>query len=216
MRDAQELPLHGRERDDDDVVLVVADRSPPFATSMPTTLNGMSLMRTIEPTGSASPNSCFTTLWPEHADLGGAAHVGVGDEHAVLRPATGGRSAKSGVVPWTCVFQFWSPNTTCAKVRTVGATASTAGHSRLIAAASSGVSVVMPPIAAVRAAGGDRAGDDHDDVRAHRADLRLHRRARALADRERGDHGRHADHDAEHGERRAHAVARERVRARAG
>ena len=36
----------------------------PFATSVPTTLNGMSLMRIIEPTGSASPNSCFTTLWP--------------------------------------------------------------------------------------------------------------------------------------------------------
>ena len=53
---------------------------------------------------------------------------------------------KSAVVPCTWVLQLASPATTWASVRTPGATASTAGHSRLIASASSGLSVVMLPM----------------------------------------------------------------------
>ena len=62
----------------------------PFAVSTPTTRNGMSLIRTVEPIGSASPEQLLLHVLTQHAHLGGAAHVGVGEEHAALDAATGG------------------------------------------------------------------------------------------------------------------------------
>ena len=62
------------------------------------------------------------------------------------------------------------------------------------------------------AARGQRAGQNHDDVGAEALDLLAHRLARAVAhgdhDDERGD----ADKHPEHGERRTHLVASDRLR----
>ena len=68
--------------------------------------------------------------------------------------------------------------------------------------------------AAARAARHRRAGQDDHEVGPEAFDLLPHRLVGALADRDHGDQRRDADEHAEHGERRAHPVAADRLRCR--
>ena len=64
------------------------------------------------------------------------------------------------------------------------------------------------------AAGGRRARQDHDDIGAEALDLLAHRLVGALADGDHDDERGDADEHAEHGQRRAHLVAPDRLRRR--
>ncbi len=66
--------------------------------------------------------------------------------------------------------------------------------------------------AAAHAPGDDRARQDHDQIGAEAFDLLAHRLVGALADGDHGDQRGDADEDAEHGQRRAHHVAADRLR----
>ena len=61
------------------------------------------------------------------------------------------------------------------------------------------------------AAQGERAGQDHDDVGTEALDLLAHRLAGAVADGDHNDERGNADEHPEHGERRAHLVAPDRL-----
>ena len=66
--------------------------------------------------------------------------------------------------------------------------------------------------AGANAAGGDGARQDHDDIGAEALDLLSHRLVGAVADRDHHDERGDADENAQHGQRRAHLVASDRLR----
>ena len=100
----------------------------PFAASTPITLHGRWRTRICAPIGEASPKSFSATVPPSTHTF---APLATSSRPNMSPDATGHcRTWRyAGVVPITCVAQFWSPEMTCALVRFTGATASTVSPS---------------------------------------------------------------------------------------
>ena len=182
----------------------------PLLAITPTTVNGWLLMRMTWPTGSTSaPNNCSCTTEPSTATFDAVA-TSTGLKNAPCVVGHERISGRSTSVPWICVPQFMLPATTWPRVLTPGATYWTPGTSlngqRVLRRQRAGVALAHADAALLEV-----AGAHHDHVGAGRLDLRLDRRLRAGAERHHRDHRGHADDHAEHGQRGAHLVARQRL-----
>src|SRR5438270_4971876 len=100
-------------------------------------------MRTVCPTAPRCGKRCSATVAPRTqtfvADFTSESLKKVPSEQFQER-----MNGQSGLTPEIDVPQFRSPATTCAEVRMFGVTYATAGHSALMASASSVVSVELP------------------------------------------------------------------------
>ena len=181
----------------------------PLRSSTPITWCGTRRMRTVSPTGSASPNSDFATVWPSSTTFAAESTCdwsnGLPDATSHCRA-----SRNSGVVPWICVAQLLLPNTTCPLPRSDGRGGLHALHLALHR-----IGVVLGDRqlrarALARAAHREVAGQDDDEVGAQALDLVLDARLRAGADGDHRDHRAHADDDAEHRQRGAQLVDAQR------
>src|SRR5262245_33943986 len=114
---------------------------PPLLDRTPVTLKGRFLMRIVWPVGSSPPGMRGAALRPPTTPTLAAPRTSASVNVVPLSIGQSRMANQSCVTPWIVVLQLAADEMTCAEVRVAAEDRATAGHSFLIASASSPESV---------------------------------------------------------------------------